>query len=113
MGTILNFEATRQPDAQCSSPNWHATYVGWDDDAGPCTYMQRVAFDAFYAFVFPIFLFFPFIPLFIFYLIYKAYKRTKGEIIHTVSNPFLATYIGVLSIWFLFEVAMMILDKAQ
>ena len=52
-GMVFMFETAHTIPLECSKPSYHAMYVGWDDNAGPCTYMKRVSFDLFYVLVFP------------------------------------------------------------
>jgi hypothetical protein len=109
VGAILVFERTQTPDWQCGSPAWHATYIGWDDNAGPCTYLQRVAFDSFYALAFPFLFVFPAtIAMIVYFIVQLAVRRSLRRVAY---KPILIAAVAILSLWFVAMAALQIASQ--
>lgn len=93
-------EAGKPTPEECIRSSWQAVYIGWDDNAGPCTYPQRVVSNLFFIFVFPLLFVWPLTILTISYLIYQIarYRKVTLEKTHSL----LLVWLIVLFAWSLF-----------
>lgn len=100
IAAMLLVEAGRPVPEACNRDSWNAVYIGWDDNAGPCTYPQRATSGLFMFFVFPLFLVWPgtlFTIAYIFYHVIR-YRSIQWKKIQAL----VITWLVIFLLWGLF-----------
>jgi len=110
IGSIFVFEALHSTPVECSRPDWQSVYLGWDDNAGPCTYLQRVSFDTSIILVYPLVIAWPLTLLWL--VVGITYLFRRKSLRPDIRNLLIIATIGLLIIWYLFMVILQVLNKS-
>lgn len=65
VGVSIVSESGKLADVQCSNDGYTTRYIGWDDNAGPCSYSERVVSFAFSVIFLPMFVLWPVAALYL------------------------------------------------
>lgn len=106
IASVFLVELSKPVPQECSNQNWNAIYIGWDDSAGPCTYLQRVTSDLFFLTIVPAVIVW---PLTLATLVTTIYTLISHKTIRWRSvRPFVMTWLLLLIPWSLFILVMII-----
>lgn len=106
VAVILVSEAFNSPKIQCTYQGYQQLYIGWDDFAGPCTYVQRVTSSLFMFMIFPFGFLFPVTLAAVIYAItgFVRHKRLSDTVIRELA--FFVLLVLSLSLIFLLLVTL-------
>lgn len=108
VSTIFIYESQQPTPSACSSEHWKATYISWDEEAGPCTYLQRVTFSLFYTLFFPLLFMWPILLCLFVYITFSLIKHRSFKSV----DPTLFIYLSLPTIlWFCWSVASTIFGR--
>ena len=107
---VYIFETGHHVPVECSRSGFRAIYFGWDDNAGPCSYLQRVSFDLVYSLIFPVMIAW---PMFVVWVLIHAVYLLKHRHVRPYSMYMLITPItGILIVWFIFMAIVQLFDNS-